>query len=309
MGQLNIVWNARPVEEVLADPAFPDSLKSRLRLIDDIRRFAIDSLGLTDTDNYKTVFDQKGEEVMWVVNAAEAYRLKPKTWDFPVVGSVPYKGYFDKQKAIDEAKKLKDEGWDVSIRNPGGWSTLGWFTDPILTGMLDRSEGDLASLIIHEMVHATLWVPDSVEFNENLASFIGDTAAYDFLRYKYGVPSPQYDRYLYEDHDYRKFSSFALNAARKADSLYEAIASHSTDDKKREKEIFIRGVVASMDTLKLYLNKQPSRRYEKQLPNNTWFMLYRNYQVRKPVFKAEFGEKFKGNVKAYIQYLKSKYPV
>ncbi len=213
LGQLNIVRNARPVTEFMTDPNFPDSLKQKLRLIDEIRKYAIDSLGLKDTENYKTMFDQKGEEVMWVVTACEAFHFKPKTWDFPVVGTVPYKGYFNKEKAMTEAKKLKEEGWDVAVRNPGGWSTLGWFTDPILTGMLNRGEGDLASLIIHEMVHSTAWVPDSVTFNENLASFIADTAAYDFLRHKYGKSSPQYERYLYEDQDYRKFSAFILRAA------------------------------------------------------------------------------------------------
>jgi predicted aminopeptidase len=32
-GQFTIIWNARPVEEVMNDPSFPDSLKSKLRLI------------------------------------------------------------------------------------------------------------------------------------------------------------------------------------------------------------------------------------------------------------------------------------
>ena len=311
VGQLNIVRNARPVEEFMADPNFPDSLKQKLRLIDEIRKFAIDSLGLKDTENYKTLFDQKGEEVMWVVTACEAYHFKPKTWDFPVVGTVPYKGYFDKDKAMTEAKKLKDEGWDVAVRNPGGWSTLGWFTDPILTGMLNRGDGDLASLIIHEMVHATLWVPDSVTFNENLASFIADTASYDFLRVKYGKTSQQYETYLYEDQDYRKFSAFILRAATHLDSVYE-----SMDDtvpaaqKKERKDKEIRDIISNMDTLHLRLNDKPSKRYEKRLPNNTYFMMYRHYQARQPVFKEEFGsKKFEGDLKAYIRYLAEKYPV
>src|SRR5882757_3155946 len=210
LGQLKIIREAKPVEEFLQDPSFPDSLKAKLRLIVQARKFAIDSLGLTDTDNYKTMYDQHGQELMWVVLACEQFKLKEKRWDFPVIGSVPYKGYFDQSKAVKERDQLQQEGWDVSIRNPGGWSTLGWFTDPILTGMLNRGEGDLAGLIIHEMVHATLWVPDSVDFNENLASFIGDTAAYDFIRARYGAASKQYQQYLYEDQDYRKFSSFIL---------------------------------------------------------------------------------------------------
>ncbi|HCR54575.1 MAG TPA: aminopeptidase, partial [Cytophagales bacterium] len=154
LGQMNIIWNARPIEEVLRDPLFPDSLKSKLHIIDEIKAFAIDSLGLKDSENYKTVFDQKGEELMWVVTASAPYQLTPKTWNFPVLGTVPYKGFFSKEKAMDEVSRLQKEGWDVGLRNPGGWSTLGWFTDPILSGMLERNEGDLASLIIHEMVHA-----------------------------------------------------------------------------------------------------------------------------------------------------------
>jgi predicted aminopeptidase len=310
MGQLRIVRNARPVEEFMADPNFPDSLKQKLRLIDEIRKFAIDSLGLKDTENYKTLFDQKGEEVMWVVTACEPFRFKPKTWDFPVVGNVPYKGYFNKEKAMAEAKRLKDEGWDVAVRNPGGWSTLGWFTDPILTGMLNRGDGDLASLIIHEMVHATLWVPDSVTFNENLASFIADTASYDFLRVKYGKTSTQYERYLYEDQDYRKFSAYILRAATHLDSVYESMPdSMPVEEKKARKETEIRAIISNMDTLHLRLNDNPSKRYENRLPNNTYFMLYRHYQARQPIFKEEFNREFSGDLKGYIKHLSQKYPV
>ncbi|HZY80386.1 MAG TPA: aminopeptidase [Cyclobacteriaceae bacterium] len=310
LGQLHIVRNARPVEEFIKDPAFPDSLKQKLYLIDEIRKFAIDSLGLKDTENYKTLFDQRGEEVMWVVTACEAFHFRPKTWDFPVVGTVPYKGYFNKEKAMTEAKKLKEEGWDVAVRNPGGWSTLGWFTDPILTGMLNRNDGDLASLIIHEMVHATLWVPDSVTFNENLASFIADTASYDFLAAKYGRTSPEYEKYLYEDQDYRQFSAFILRAATHLDSLYESMGdAMPAEEKKKRKEEEIKRIVVNMDTLHLRLNPTPSKRYKDRLPNNTYFMLYRNYQEKQPMFKEEFGNKFHGDLKSYIKYLSEKYPV
>lgn len=143
LGQLKIVWNARPVEETMKDPQFPDSLKAKLSLIEEIRQFAIDSLGLKDTKNYRTVYDQKGKELMWVVTASEPFALKPKLWHFPVIGTVPYKGYFNIEKAKAEKEILEKGNWDVSVRNPGGWSTLGWFTDPILSGMLNRSEGEM----------------------------------------------------------------------------------------------------------------------------------------------------------------------
>ncbi len=308
IGQLKIVWNARPVEEVLADPQFPDSLKSKLRLIDDVRKFAIDSLGLKDTDNYKTLYDQKGEELMWVVTACEPFELKPKQWTFPVVGSVPYKGYFDKEKAKTDRDQLEKDGWDVSVMNPGGWSTLGWFTDPILSGMLTRSEGDLASLIIHEMVHATFFVKDSVELNENLASFIGDTTAYDFLKWKFGADSKEYKTYLYEDQDYRRYYPHVLRGTRMLDSLYTAIKGEPIEVKKEKKEWAIRKIVETMDTLTLHITRKPSQRYQKRLPNNTYFMSYRRYQSKQLVFKDELTNEYQGDIRKLIKGYQSKYP-
>jgi len=310
VGQLNVIWNARPAEEILNDPSFPDSLKAKLKWIEVVRSLAIDSLGLRDTKNYKSVYDQKGKEVLWVVTACEPFQLKPKLWEFPIVGAVPYKGYFDKGKAVAEGKTLEQEGWDVSVRNPGGWSTLGWFTDPILSDMLNRNEGDLASLIIHEMVHATLWVKDSVDFNENLATFIGDTAAYEFLKYRFGVDSKQYVTYLFEDQDYRRYSKHMLRGALGLDSLYHTFQSaEPLVEKRKKKEAFIRKIVASLDTLSLHAAKEPSQRFARRLPNNTYFMSFRHYQSKLNTFKVEMDNKFPGNLKGYLRYLAEKYPL
>lgn len=308
MGQLNIVWNARPITEVLNDPTFPDSLKVKLRIVDEIKKFALDSLGLKDSENYQTVYDQKGEELMWVVTACEPYRLKPKTWDFPVIGTVPYKGFFDKEIAIKETKKLQDEGWDVGIRNPGGWSTLGWFTDPILSGMLERNEGDLASLIIHEMVHATLFIKDSVEFNENLASFIGDSAAYDFLASKYGRHSSEYLTYVDEVDDYTRYSQHLLRGSNLLDSLYNTWSSSDTEViKQKKKEALISKIVNEMDTLTLRQFKIPKRFHEK-LPNNDYFLAYRRYQSKQGNFKLELITQYNGNLREMIRDYKSRFP-
>ncbi len=309
LGQAKIIWNAQPVEKILADPQFPDSLKAKLRLIQEIRKFGIDSLGLKDTKNYKTVYDQKGKEVMWVVMACEPFRLKPKLWDFPVVGTVPYMGYFNKDKAVNEGKKLEQEGFDVSIRNPGGWSTLGWFTDPILSRMLEQSEGDLASLILHEMVHATVWVKDSVDFNENLASFIGDTAAYDFLKYKFGKNSKKYLAYWDGDRNYRKYSAHMLRGAAALDSLYRTMdATETINSKRKRKEMFIRRIVKALDTLSLHLVKEPSKRFGARLPNNAYFMSFRHYDSKLNTFKKEMSEKSPGDLKGYLRYLSEKFP-
>ncbi|GIL24521.1 MAG: aminopeptidase [Bacteroidota bacterium] len=304
-GQMRIVWNAKPIEEFLANPHFPDSLKAKLLLIQEIRTYAIDSLGLKDTENYKTLFDQKGEEIMWVVQACEPYQLKARQWDFPVVGTVPYKGFFEKQKALDERAKLEAEGYDVSIRNPGGWSTLGWFTDPVLSSMLKRNEGDLASLIIHEMVHATIFVKDDVDFNENLASFIADTAAYYFLASRYGKNSAEFTQYWQEDQDYRRYSKHILRGTRMLDSLYQSFTdSTPVLVKQQEKKNMIERIMNSADTLQLYQPRKTSGR----LPNNTYFMSYHLYQAKQHTFSAELNKDFNNDLRKYIKHLEQKHP-
>lgn len=308
-GQLNIIWNARPVDECLADPSFPDSLKQKLRLINDVRKFAIDSLGLKDTENYKSLYDQKGEEIMWVVTASEPFRLKAKEWDFPVLGKVPYKGFFRKDLALELRDELKKENWDVSIRNPGGWSTLGWFNDPILSKMLERSEGDLANLIIHEMSHATIFVKDSIDFNENLATFIGDRGAEKFLEHKYGKDSPEYKSYFTEDDDFLKFSDHMLRGSETLDSLYKTFSEGEPVEMKAEKKTaMIQTIVSTLDTLTLSTDNKPSKRYEKVLPNNAFFMNFRRYQSKQDDFWDVYNNRFRGDLKAYVKYLSEKYP-
>ncbi|CAN5480013.1 aminopeptidase [soil metagenome] len=309
LGQLRIIREARPVEEFINDPSYPDSLKLKLKLIQRARQFAIDSLGLNDTDNYKTMYDQQGQELMWVVIACEPFRLKEKRWEFPVVGSVPYKGFFSKDKAVKEKEALEKENWDVSVRNPGGWSTLGWFTDPILSGMLRRSDGDLASLIIHEMVHSTIYVKDSSDFNENLASFIGDRGAEEFLAVTRGDTSKEYHEYIFQDTDYRKLAEHMLHGTQKLDSLYNTFSdSELLDTRKRKKENFIRRIVESMDTISFSTGKRKSGRFTKKLPNNTYFMSYKTYESKHDTMKEDWVKLFDGDLNRMIQFYKGKYP-
>ena len=193
---------------------------------------------------------------------------------------------------MDLRKELELEGYDVSVRNPGGWSTLGWFTDPILTGMLDRNEGDLAGLIIHEMVHATVFVKDDVDFNENLADFIGDTSAYYFLKFKFGKDSKEYINYLHGDQDYRKYTKHILSGTKVLDSLYQSMKETVPIEKKRElKKEMIFKIISSIDTLNLY-GKRNSERLKKRLPNNTFFMSYQLYKAKQNIFEKELNKKF-----------------
>ncbi|MDV3310304.1 MAG: aminopeptidase, partial [Cyclobacteriaceae bacterium] len=187
-------------------------------------------------------------------------------------------------------------------------STLGWFTDPILSKMLERDEGDLASLIIHEMVHATIFIKDSVDFNENLASFIGDRGAELFLISKFGPDSEAYLDFIHDDRDYVTFVDHVLRGTRYLDSLYAAIENEPITTKQRLKEAMIRRIVNTMDTLTLYSGRKPARRFQNQLPNNAYFMSFIHYQSGQDELKRVWEEQFGGDLKAYIDFLKQEYP-
>lgn len=310
-GQLRIIWNARQISEVLTDPATPDSIKEKLNYIAKVRDYAIDSLGLSNTDNYTTYFEQNGKEIMWVVTACEPFSLKEKIWEFPIAGKVPYKGFFSINKAKVEAAIWKDQGLDVSIRNPGGWSTLGWFTDPILSGMLNRSKGDLASLIIHEMAHATIYVKDSSTFNENLASFIGDEGAKKFLKSTYGVQSAELQEFEQEDRDYRIWVDHFLRGAAALDSLYSRSGFHHLSDsvKYEKKYDLIRKIVESTDTLKLSVPSNYHLRSRRELPNNTYFMSFIRYQAMQTDFTDLYRSKFNRQILPMIEFFRKNHPV
>lgn len=308
-GQVKIILKARPVAEVMQDASFPDSLKSKLELIQEIRKFAFDSLGINYSENYTTVYDQKGKPLLWVITASEPFQLKAKKWTFPFLGSVSYKGFFDREKAENEENKLAKEGFDTSMDEVSGWSTLGWFKDPVLSEMLKRSPGSLANLIIHELTHGTLYVKDSVEFNENLASFVGDKGALKFLLFKYGVNSPEYRQYVESRSFMKVYTRNVLKHADRLDSLYNSFDEKTTMEQKRKKKEFMLKEIA--EHLNRVLDSELKKgKWSEELEslNNTYFLDFRRYRENLDFFEKEFVADFNSDLKLYMEYLKNKYP-
>ncbi len=308
-GQIQILWNTKPVTEVLQDPTLPDSLKQRLQLIGEIKKFAIDSLGLDSSESYTTFYDQKGKPILWVLTACERFQMKPKEWRFPVIGTFAYKGFFDNARAQAEEKAFIDQGFDTQINEVSAWSTLGFFKDPILSSMLYRGEGSLANLIIHEMTHGTLFVKDNLELNENLASFVGDYGAIRFLTAKYGKDSPQLEKYEFRKQYNDALSQHIVRGAHQLDSLYQNFPpSLTTAQKDTLKMASIKHIVISSDTLLggVIGKKYPWR--SKKLPNNAFFIGYLTYHSQQNQFQKEFQTQFKGDFRKYLSHLKAKYP-
>ncbi len=304
-GQLNIVWSAKPLDKFLDDKNYPDSLKSKIRIIKEIKQFAFDSLGIYPSKNYTKMFDQEGKPGMYVVTACDPFALNPYKWSFPIVGEFSYKGYFKKKKAIREAKRLKKEGYDTDIGEVNAWSTLGWFKDPVMSSMLKKNEGQLARLLIHELTHGTIFVKNDVQFNENLASFIGDKGAILFLEHKYGKDSKEMEYYLGQLSDLQKIRAHMHRGASELKLFYDEKGAEKPELEKREK---INSILDSMDTLSLSsFRRVRSIQLQKDSLNNTFFTDFLMYREDQKKLEKVFNEEFGGDFERYFNSLKEKY--
>jgi len=308
-GQLKIVYNAVPIQQYLDDPDYPDSLKQKLLLIREVKEFAFDSLGIDYSENYSTMYDQQGKPLMFVVSACAPFQFEPREWSFPLIGTFSYKGFFNEKMAVDLEKKLAQEGLDTNIRTAGGWSTLGWFKDPVLSEMLKRDEGRLAELIIHELTHGTLFVKDSLKFNENLASFIGEQGALRFLKHQYGDDSEELKAYRHRLSDKNKYTQHILRGTWHLDSVYKSMPEDWAEEQKLKVKLeTINEIVESIDTLGLNNYHLYRKFLEERTINNTFFMSYVRYQGHEEILKRELRERFKGNIELMLRNYKERYP-
>ncbi len=172
---------AEDIEGALSRDDLEPDVRRMLEEVVEIRRFAREELGLAENRNY-TKYSQTGEEYLVnVVTACKDDSFTPRTWSFPIVGTVPYKGFYQREDALRLARRLKERDYDVIVRPVDAFSTLGFFSDPIYDFMRDYSVFELADLIIHEQTHATLFVKSEIQFNEELATFVGYEGAIRYM--------------------------------------------------------------------------------------------------------------------------------
>lgn len=218
--EARILWAREPIATVLERDTLSAERRAKLRLVLDAREFAGDELGLTVDGCYASVSDVDDPAVLHVVSAAERFALQPYTWWFPIVGRVPYKGFFDVERARRAARELEREGYDTYVRTAGGFSTLGWFDDPLLSSQLRMEPSDLANLVIHELLHSTSYTAGNAGFAESFASFVGFRGAAEFFARRGDAATAR--EIEDEWHDAVAFSSFLDVAVARLESAFAA---------------------------------------------------------------------------------------
>lgn len=249
MSQFKLYSKKIPIEKALKDPSIPESIKTKLNFSQEVKRFAEESLGLDKTKNYDYYLPFDKPYLTYVVTAADKFSMTQHLWKYPIIGALPYKGFFSAEDARNEATKLDGKGFDTYIRGVSAYSTLGWLNDPLTTPQLENnSNASLAELLIHELTHSTVYFSGEGDFNETLAEFVAGKGTKIFILKTYGARKPKL-AILYEwevsHKDSQVWDAFVQEAVDRLKLFYESkkedpnLLELKTNEYKKLKELFV----------------------------------------------------------------------
>jgi predicted aminopeptidase len=228
VGHLSMMSRAKPIQELLQDPATDARLRDRLALVREIRQFASSELALPDNDSYTRYADLQRPFVVWNVFATPELSMRLQQWCFPVAGCVSYRGYYDKDEAERFAERLRGIGLDVQVGGVPAYSTLGWFSDPVLSTFIQYPDGELARLIFHELAHQVVYVKGDTTFNESFATAVEEAGVERWLAARGDVALEK----AYRAHVERRRDFVAL-LRRHRTALEDLYGQALSDDEKR----------------------------------------------------------------------------
>jgi len=294
--QAELLAGREPLEEVLAEGELDEERAAKLRLVPEIKAFG-ESIGLAQTDNYDTV-NLGWERGIYTVTGAPPLSFEAKTWWFPIVGAVPYLGFFRENDVEKRAERVRGQGYETYIRRAGAYSTLGFFRDPVLPDMLTWSEAELAETVLHELAHATLWIRGDAQFNETYATVVGETAVLQWLNHRYGPVSAPLVALYHEREDWDAYRGMLYAVHDDLEAVYEDEAL-SDEDKQSQKTAILTGMEGRLDGLGLHDEERWRTSLKRSEWNNARLMGYRTYNTGRADFDA-LMDACEGDIAAFI---------
>ncbi len=293
--EAKILSRRRPISRVIEDPSTSPETRRKLALVLQARAYAEHSLDLAAGDSYTTYSWVESDTLLMVITAAQPDRFQAYTWWFPIVGRVPYKGYFEFDRAWDDAEKLRDRGYDTYVRPSGAFSTLGFFNDPLLSTLLRYGDVSLGSTVIHEILHNTVYIPSQVAFNESFASFVGDRGAIDFFCARDGDTAATCDLAKRSWHDTLVYGAFLSDLVHRLEAVYDDTTLTKADKLARKQVLIGDGKSRFRETVLPSLQTTGYRGFGEQDVNNATLIGVRLYYERLDLFEQVY-QQFGGNL-------------
>lgn len=278
---LGILAKARPIASLRKKPTISEAELRFLDQVAQIRAFGIRDLGLADTRNFTSLVEHSAGSLATVVQACDELSFTRHLWSYPVVGKLPYKGFFKAEDAHKEAERLKAQGLDVLVRDVDAFSTLGWFPDPLFSFMEAYSKAELADLLIHEMTHATAFSKAPGDWNEEVATFVGRRGAEAFLLDLEGQDSASLAEARLSRQRSESFATFLRATAKELEAVYAGPASPQEKRGAKARIIADRAAVyRERGTLPFGSGPDAAgwRNFDMARINNAWLDLYRLYE-------------------------------
>ncbi len=286
--EARILSARQPIRAVVHDTTVAIEIRHKLRLVLDVREFAVRDLGLVAGRSYDGYAEITRDTLALNVVAAPEFELRWKTWWFPIIGDVPYKGFFDFEAAYAEAARLEADGFDVSVRPVSAFSTLGWFPDPIMSTTLRLDSLALVQTVIHEITHTTYFPTGQPDFNESFANFVGYRGAIAFFCEALEDES-MCERARVRWDDTRVFGQFFHTLL---DPLNEAFAADLGPDERRARKqaVFADASVRFDEKFKPLLKAGRYASIDPDAVNNAWVISRLLYYTRLDDFEAVYVE-------------------
>ena len=304
IAEAKILRARRPIPEVVLDPATDERTKTKLTFVVEARNYAISEFGLDVGRSYTSFTQLESDTLQMVLSASPQDRLAPKTWWFPIVGRVPYKGYFNEDAAIEEQRKLEKDGFDTYLRPTAAFSTLGWFADPLLSTLLRLDEVDLVETVLHELSHNHLFVKGQVRFNESFATFVGRAGAIEFFCNREGGGSDTVKclRAQARWRDHQRFEGFIDGLVEQLEVVYQDTAlAYETKVAEREL-IFDRHLEIFANDVQPSFEASTYQGFLVTPLNNATLLTRVRYNHRLQDFQALLERE--GDLRRAVQYLK-----
>ena len=304
--EAKILRARQPIPEVVLSPDTDARTRGKLLLAREAREFAMTTLGLDVGDSYTTYVRLERDTLAMILSAAHQDRLESRTWWFPIVGRVPYRGFFDLEDAQKEQRKLEDEGYDTLLRPTAAFSTLGWFSDPLLSTVVRYDEVELVTTVVHELSHNHLFVPGQVRFNESFATWVGRTAAIAFFctREGGGPDTVWCNRAQDRWHDVQRFSTFIDGLVSDLEAVYGDSVAEREDKVARRELVFERHLARFRDEVRPALKSLAFGGFESTPLNNATLLSRMRYYHRLPEFGL-FLERHGGSLGRAVRELEA----
>lgn len=304
IGWTKVQFSGRDNDDFLSDPDINEDYKRKVLLVEEYKKFFYHYFGKKATGIYTKTTVLPNKAVSYLVIASKHTKIEAEEFKFPVVGSFPYIGFYEKKSAKRFAKKIRKEDNVVTyIRPVYAYSTLGYFEDRILSSFFEYDDVELAELVFHELFHTIFFIKNEVDLNENMANLYGKELLYEYFKGR-----PELDRYIQIEKKKELLNQRVVELIGILQSEFGKLGGFITDEKADEltqrfvKEVFRPDILAYCHKLEL-----PADDCEiKEEWNQASFAAFLTYEEEQD-FLHRLKAHLKTDLRQFLSYLKDEY--